>query len=148
MNVAGFDFPEGLHYQAEDQTWARLDGDGTATVGITAMGVAQAGGEIYWCRPKAVGQQIEQRRSVAVVELAKAIVSVKSPVSGEVVAINEALQAEPERVHRSPFEEGWIARIRLANFKNDQPALVHGEAVAAAMQYQAWLHRQAESGEL
>ena len=68
MIVAGFEFPDELYYQAEDEVWARLEGDGTATVGITAMGIAHAGGEIYLCRPKAVGQLIEQRRAMAIVE--------------------------------------------------------------------------------
>lgn len=146
--VAGFEFPDGLHYQAEDQVWARLVGDGTATVGITAFGVHQAGGEIFMCRPKTVGSLALQRRSVAVVEVAKAIVAVKSPVSGRVVAVNETLGTQPELVHRDPYGAGWIARLELADFAADAMALVSGDAVAPAMQHQAWLFGQAESSAL
>jgi glycine cleavage system H protein len=143
--VAGFEFPAGLHYQAEDQTWARLEGDGTATVGITALGIHQAGGEIYMCRPRSVGQAVEQRRSIAVVEVAKAVLSVKSPVRGEVVAVNDALASRPELVHLRPYGEGWLVRVRLADFDADAAQLVTGETVAAAMQRAAWLDGLAEA---
>jgi len=144
MIVVGLDFPEDLHYLVEHQVWARLEGDGTATVGITALGIAQAG-EIYMCRPKWPGSAVEQGRSIAVVELAKSIVSVKSPVHGTVVAINAALEKAPELVHRDPYGEGWLARVQLADFEADRPALLHGEPVAAAMDHHAWLSRIDES---
>ena len=66
MRAAGLHFPDDLHYLVEHQVWARLESDGTATVGITALGIAQAG-EIYMCRPKWPGSVIEQGRSIAVV---------------------------------------------------------------------------------
>ena len=140
MKAAGFDFPDALHYLVEHQVWARLEGDGTATVGITALGIAQAG-EIYMARPKAVGSEVEQGRSIAVVELAKSIVSVKSPVRGTVVAVNARLADTPELVHRDPYGEGWLARVSLSAFDADRAALLHGEPVAAAMEHHAWLSR-------
>jgi glycine cleavage system H protein len=140
VNVRGHAFPEDLHYLVDEQVWARLHGDGTATVGITAMGVAQAG-EVYMCRPKPPGAEVERGRSIAVVELAKSIVSVKSPVSGVVVEANPRLAAEPELVHRDPYGQGWIARLRLADPSADLPALVHGDGVSAAMERYAWLNR-------
>lgn len=139
LSVRGCGFPEGLHYHADDQVWARLEPEGSATVGITALGIRLAG-EIYMCRPKAVGSEVSQGRSVAVVELAKSIVSVRSPVSGTVVEVNARLADEPELVHLDPYGAGWIARIRLADFAADAPALVHGDAVAAAMERHAALH--------
>jgi glycine cleavage system H protein len=140
MILLGHDYPDELHYLVEDQVWARLHGDGTATVGIAAMGIAQAG-EIYMCRPKPAGAEVAQGRSVAVAELAKSIVSVRSPVTGVVVEANPRLAREPELVHRAPYGAGWLARLRLADFAADLPALVHGEAVRAAMERYARLHR-------
>ncbi len=140
MIVHGFEFPDDLHYLVEHQVWARLQGDGTATVGITSLGIRLAG-EIYMCRPKRVGSEIGQGRSIAVVELAKAIVSVKSPVRGSVVEVNHRLEAAPELVHTTPYGEGWLARIALADFAVDSTLLVHGDAVAAAMERHAWLNR-------
>lgn len=134
------DFPADLHYLIEHQVWARLDGDGKATVGITALGIRQSG-EIFMCRPQRVGKQVEQGRSVAVVELAKSIVSVKSPVTGRVVAINERLEGKPALVHLDPYGDGWVARIELADFAADQAQLLHGDAVLPAMAEHARLNR-------
>lgn len=139
MKVLNIDFPDDLHYHVEHQVWARPDPDGRITVGITALGI-KLSGEIYMCRPKAVGQVVEQGRSIAVVELAKAIVSVKSPLSGTVVAVNEALAARPELVHTDPYGAGWIARVDAANWAAERAALVHGDAVADAMRHHAWLN--------
>ena len=142
MQVRGFHFPDELHYLVEHQVWARLEPGGTARLGITALGVHLAGGEIYMARSKLVGTVVAQGGSVAVVELAKAIVSVKSPVSGTVVQVNVRLAAEPELVHRDPYGEGWLARLALADFAADEPALVHGEAaVRPAMEQHAWLNQ-------
>lgn len=143
MNAAGFEFPDALHYLVDEQVWAALLDDGTARVGITALGVHLAG-EVYMCRPKSPGSVVEQGRAIAVVELSKSIVSVKSPVRGEVVEVNQALAARPELVHLDPYGQGWIARLRLADWAADQAALLHGEPVAAAMVRHAWLHGTGE----
>ncbi|MBW0172409.1 MAG: glycine cleavage system protein H [Hydrogenophaga sp.] len=145
MNALNLPFPDDLHYLVEHQVWARLDGDDLATVGITSLGI-QLAGEIYMCRPKTIGSAVEQGRSIAVVELAKSIVSVKSPLSGAVVAVNPRLATKPELVHLDPYGEGWLAQLRVADAKSELAALVHGDAVAPAMQHHAWLHRQ-EQGE-
>jgi glycine cleavage system H protein len=113
-----------------------LHGDGTATVGITALGI-KLSGEIYMCRVKPVGSEIEQGRAVAVVELAKAIVSVKSAVTGTVLAVNPRLEETPELVHRDPYGEGWLARLGLRNAEVDRLHLVQGEAVPEAMRQHA-----------
>ncbi|MGE0797662.1 MAG: glycine cleavage system protein H [Lautropia sp.] len=127
------DFPDELHYHVEHQTWARLHDDGTATVGITALGLLQAG-ELYMCRPRPVGTVVAAGRSVAVVELAKAIVSVRSPVGGTIVEINPQVSAVPDLINRAPYGDGWLARLRLDDFAADRETLVHGDGVAAAMQ--------------
>ena len=142
MDFEALSFPADLHYHVEHQVWARV-ADGVARVGITSLGV-QLAGEIYMCRPKIVGSLVEQGRSVAVVELAKSIVSVKSPVGGEVVAVNPLLASTPELVHLDPYGEGWLADLRLLDFAADQPALLFGEPVLAAMRQHAWLHKASE----
>jgi glycine cleavage system H protein len=138
VKVGAFEFPDDLFYLVEHQVWARLHDDGLATLGITSLGVHQAG-EIYMCRPKLVGTAVEQGRSIAVVELAKSIVSVKSAVGGVVVDINPLLAAEPQRVHLDPYGDGWLARLRVTSFDADRVALVHGDAVRAAMEHCLWL---------
>ena len=135
-----FDCPPDLHYLIEHQVWARLHDDGTATVGITALGI-QLAGEIYMARPKGMGVAVDQGRAVAVVELAKSIVSVKSPVTGTVVEVNALLADRPELVHQDPYGAGWLARIALADLESDRRQLLHGEPVVAAMAHHAWLNR-------
>jgi glycine cleavage system H protein len=132
MNSLGLTFPADLYYLVEHDVWARLHGDGTATVGITSLGIKLAGG-IYMCRAKPAGAEIEQGRSVAVVELAKAILSVKSPVSGAVLAGNPLLDEQPELVQRDPYGDGWIAHLKLRDFATDAPGLAYGADVLAAM---------------
>ena len=139
MNVAGFEFPESLHYLVDEQVWAEWLDDGTARVGITALGVHLAG-EVYMCRPKAPGAVVEQGRAVAVVELAKSIVSVKSPVGGRVVEVNARLAAEPSLVHRDPYGAGWLARVQVVDRVADQAALLPGAEAGEAMARHAWLH--------
>jgi glycine cleavage system H protein len=143
MLIRGCEFPDELWYSAEHQVWARIEG-AEAVVGITAMGI-RLSGEIYMCRPKGVGQVVEQGRAIAVVELAKSIVSVKSPVAGIVVTVNEALAARPELVHSDPYGTGWLARLALTGFEADKPALVHGAAVAEAMERYVWLNQLEDS---
>ncbi|HEY1393411.1 MAG TPA: glycine cleavage system protein H [Methylibium sp.] len=140
MNIAGFEFPEELHYLVPHDTWARLDADGLVRVGITSLGVHMAG-ELYMCRPQPMGREVEAGRSIAVVELAKSIVSVKSPLSGTVAEVNAALEDHPELVYRDCYRGGWLARLRPADWARDRQGLVTGgAAIAAAMRRQLWLH--------
>ena len=140
MLIAGCEFPETLWYHVEHQVWAQPLGDGTARVGISALGIKLAG-EVYMCRPKSVGSVVEPGRSIAVVELAKSIVSVKSPVGGPVVEVNARLAETPELVHHDPYGDGWLARVALTDWVADAAALLHGEAVVPAMQQHARLYR-------
>lgn len=139
MLIADCEFPEDLLYLVEHQTWARLEDDGMARVGITALGIRQAG-EIYMCRPKSAGSAVEQGRSIAVVELAKSIVSVKSPLGGVVVEANPRLAAEPELVHRDPYGAGWLARVQPTDLAADRAGLAEGDAIPPAMQAHARAH--------
>ena len=137
--VVNFEFPDRLHYLVDEQVWAELLDDGCARVGITSLGVHLAG-EVYMCRPKSPGAVVEQGRAVAVVELAKSVVSVKSPVTGRVVEINVRLATEPELVHQDPYGAGWLARVQVVDWVADRAALLPGTEAADAMARHAWLH--------
>lgn len=139
--AAALHCPEELHYLMPQQTWARLHPDGTATVGITDLGV-RLSGDIFMCRPQRVGTEVAQGRSIAVVELAKSVVSVKSPVTGQVLEINPLLETRPELVHRDPYGQGWLARLHCTNWQADAAQLLHGPEVLPAMQHHAWLNRE------
>lgn len=133
--------PTGFWLWPEDQTWAQPLPGGQVRVGITALGL-KASGEIYMCRPKPVGSEVEQGRSIGVVELSKSIVSVKSPLSGVVTRVNEALEERPELVHQSPHEAGWLVELAPSNLDADKARLAIGEAaIRNALSRWAWLNQ-------
>jgi glycine cleavage system H protein len=130
----------GLWYWTADQTWAAPQPNGLIRLGITPLGL-KASGELYMCRPKSVGSELEQGRSMGVVELAKSVVSVKSPVSGVVRVINEAVMERPERVFADPMGAGWLLEVEARDWEGDAAQLVTGEAAEAAMREWARLNR-------
>lgn len=133
--------PSGMWLWPDDQTWALPLPAGHVRIGITALGL-KASGEIYMCRPKPAGSAVEQGRSIGVVELAKSIVSVKSPLSGTVVRVNEALEERPELVHQSPYEQGWLVELMPSNLGADKARLAIDEAaIREAMAHWAWLNK-------
>jgi glycine cleavage system H protein len=95
----------------QDHEWVRVDGD-VATCGISAFAAEQLGDVVYVELP-AIGKQVRQGGEMAVVESAKAASDVYAPVSGEIIAVNEALSAAPETVNASPQGEGWFVRIKV-----------------------------------
>ncbi len=141
MLIAGAELPEALWYWVDDQTWAAPLPGGQVRIGITALGL-KASGDIYMCRPKPVGSDVVQGRSVGVVELAKSVVAVKSPLSGIVTRVNDALEAQPELVHQSPYDAGWLVELSPSRLDAERAALVTGAAaLAEAMGRWARLNR-------
>lgn len=140
MNIANIHWPDTLWYLPEWDTWAQLHDDGTATVGITQLGI-ELSREFYMCRPKPLGTVVEQGRSIAVAELAKSVVSVKTPVSGEVIALNTALEDQPNLPFQDPYGQGWLARIRLSRWAEDVAALKQGPAIESDVRQRMVLYR-------
>jgi glycine cleavage system H protein len=104
--------PTDLRY-TKDHEWVRLDGD-EATVGITAYAADQLGDIVFVELPD-MGRSIEQFAAFGVVESVKAVSDLFAPVSGEVLETNAALAANPEVVNSSPYEDGWMVRLRVAD---------------------------------
>src|SRR5437868_14038355 len=99
----------------KDHEWVRLDGD-LAVVGITDYAQSQLGDVVYVELPE-IGRRIEQGKEAAVVESAKAASEVYAPVSGEVVAVNDAIVGDPAQVNADAQGEGWFIKVRLADPK-------------------------------
>ncbi len=100
-------------YYTKEHEWVAVDGD-TATVGITAHAAEQLGDIVFVETPQ-VGDTVEQGAESGVVESVKAASDVYAPVSGEVVAVNEALEGEPGKVNEAPLGDGWFYRLKLAD---------------------------------
>lgn len=107
MNV-----PADLHY-APTHEWIRLDGD-LATVGITDHAQSELTAIVY-AEPPAPGRSVQAGETAAVVESVKAASDIYSPVSGEVIEANPALEADPALLNSDPYGEGWIYKIKLSN---------------------------------
>jgi glycine cleavage system H protein len=104
--------PTDLRY-TKDHEWVRVDGD-TATVGITAYAADQLGDIVFVELPDA-GRSVEQFAAFGVVESVKAVSDLFAPVSGEVLEANAALAASPELVNSSPYDDGWMVRVRVTD---------------------------------
>jgi glycine cleavage system H protein len=94
--------------------WARMEDDGTVTVGISDHAQGQLGDLVYVELP-AVGDSVEAGNACAVVESVKAASDVYSPVSGKVIKVNDALADAPETINEDAFGDGWIFRIAPSN---------------------------------
>ncbi|MCW5724645.1 MAG: glycine cleavage system protein GcvH [Maricaulaceae bacterium] len=106
---------------SKDHEWIRVEGD-EGVVGITAYAAGQLGDVVFVELPE-IGKQVRAGDEAAVVESVKAASEVYAPVSGEVVAVNDALEAAPQTVNESPTGDGWFIRIRLAD-KGELDALM------------------------
>ena len=105
-------YPDELRYHPEHD-WARIEGD-QATFGITWY-AQDALGEVVFYDPPDVGATVTANQSYAEVESVKAVSDVFAPLSGEVVAVNEALSDAPERINDDPYGDGWLVRVRLSD---------------------------------
>jgi glycine cleavage system H protein len=105
-------FPDDLRYSREHE-WVRVDGE-QATIGITSFAANELGDIVFVETPEA-GATLSQFASFGVVESVKAVSDLYAPISGEVMEVNEALRDQPELLNTAPFEDGWIARIKLSD---------------------------------
>ncbi len=104
--------PADLRFTKEHE-WVRVEGD-EAVVGITEFAAHQLGDVVFVELP-AVGRALAQHATFGVVESVKAVSDLFAPVSGDVVAANDALGGQPELVNSDPYGEGWMLRVKLAD---------------------------------
>ncbi len=102
--------PADLKYLASHE-WVRVEADGTLTVGISDHAQAALGDLVFVETPE-IGRTVKAGEAFAVVESVKAASDVYSPVSGEVLAVNDALGATPELINQAPYGDGWLMKIR------------------------------------
>ena len=132
--VNNCNLPDDLYYVVAKHVWARRDGD-LVTVGMTdvAQNLAKT---IIAVTPKAPGKVIAKGRNIATVESGKWVGPVPAPVSGEIAEVNTALAASPSLINSDPYGEGWVARLRPADWDADAADLVSGpEGIEAYRQF-------------
>ena len=118
--------PDDLFYHIEYNVWVRQNDDGSVDIGMTDIAQTMAGSIIH-CKPKAVGKTVKQAKSLAIVESGKWVGPVKTPLSGEVIAINDAVVADATILNKSPYKQGWIVRLQPSDFDGEKDVLVEGQ---------------------
>ena len=94
--------------------WARLEDDGTVTVGISDHAQDLLGDIVFIELPE-VGKEVEAEGDAAIVESVKAASDVYTPISGEIIEVNSALEEQPETVNDSPYDDGWFFKVKPIN---------------------------------
>mgnify|MGYP001256759557 CR=1 FL=1 len=125
--------PEDRKYSREHE-WAKDRGDGTVTVGITDFAQEMLT-DIVFVELPVQGRKVKREEPFAVVESVKSVSDIFAPVSGEVIAVNDALEEKPELINQDAFNEGWIAVIRM-----DDPGEL--ELLMTAGDYQALIEAE------
>lgn len=123
--------PEELMF-TDSHEWIRSDGDDTVTIGITDHAQELLGDLVYVELPE-IGQQLDAGAEAGVVESVKAASDIYSPVSGEVIEINEDLADAPETINEQPYDGGWIFKVRLSN-ASELDALLNAEAYTGVVE--------------
>ena len=113
--------------------WARVEDNGSVTVGISdhAQGLL---GDLVYVELPSVGDKVQAGNACAVVESVKAASDVYAPVSGEVVAVNSALGDKPETINEDAYGEGWIFVVKPSNLTEESEELLDPDAYAEAIE--------------
>ena len=112
--------PKELKYSKEHE-WVRIEGD-EALIGITDYAQEELG-DITYVEVPAVGTKVKQMDVFSTIESVKAASDIFAPISGEVIEINETLEDSPEVINTSPYEKGWICRIRISDAEESKNLL-------------------------
>ena len=120
--------PPELRYTS-DHEWARVEDDGLVRIGITDF-AQSALGDVVFVELPAVGREFDAGATIGEVESTKSVSEIYAPISGKVVAVNDALNAEPARLNEDPYGQGWFCTIELRNAA-DIDALLDADAYVA-----------------
>ena len=128
--MSDMEYPQDLLY-TDKHEWLRQAGDGVYRVGITAY-AQEALGDVVFVTLPAVGDTFSRDDAAGEVESTKSVSDVYSPLSGEITAVNEALDATPEAVNTDPYGEGWMFEIKGTE-ASEVEELIDAEAYAATL---------------
>lgn len=127
--VRGCNLPDELLYDVENNIWYRDNGDGTVTLGMTAVAAAMAG-QLVAFTAKKPGRKIDSGKSCATIESGKWVGPAKIAFNAEVVEVNDALTTDPKIANSDPYGAGWMLKVKPADWAAGRAGLVAGSAVA------------------
>jgi glycine cleavage system H protein len=130
--VDRYDFPADRWYEPREHLWVLPDAPGgdapaVVTVGVDALGQELLGDVAYVELPRP-GAEVRRGEAVGTLEAEKMVRPIVAPVSGAVLAVNEALLATPRLLNQEPYGRGWLVRVRASRWHAERDALLHGEA--------------------
>lgn len=128
-SVRGCNLPDELLYDVENNIWYRENPDGTVTLGMTAVAAAMAGQLVAFTAKKA-GRKVEGGKSCATVESGKWVGPAKIAFNAEVAEVNDALVGNPKLANADPYGEGWMVKVKPADWAAAKTSLTPGSAVA------------------
>ena len=137
--VRGCTIPEDRYYWVEKHCWALPEADGTVKIGITDVAQNLAKG-IVNATQKEAGRTVQKGKSAGTLESGKWVGPVTSPVTGEIVEVNEAMKGKPSLINSDPYGAGWFVRVKPTDWAGESASLVTGEAAVAA--YQKFMEEQ------
>ncbi len=141
--VRGCNLPDDLLYDVDNNIWYREAGDGTVFLGMTQVATGMAG-QLVAYTPKKVGKTVDAGKSCATVESGKWVGPAKIAFEAEVIETNENLNANPKLANSDPYGEGWMLRVRPADWAAAKAGLVPGSQVAGP--YEAKMAADAFAG--
>lgn len=119
-----------LYYSIDDHSWIQINGD-SVTVGMTDVAQNMAGPVLH-ARVKKVGTIRAKGKPLGTVESSKWVGPVKTPISGEIIAVNEQLAIDPQLINRSPYTNGWIAKVKPTNLDEELKVMKTGDEAVTA----------------
>ena len=137
VEIEGHKLPEELYY-TKDHTWARIEDNGTITVGLDAYG-AKAAGNIEFIDLPLDDDDFEAGEAFGSLESAKWVGGLLMPVSGTVIEVNEHIEDDLDILKEDPYGEGWLIKLKPSNLKDELNSLVHGLDVGP------WLRKEIEN---
>ena len=134
VKVQDYDLPDDLFYH-NDHAWVRIESDGTVTVGMNDFYQKSAGDTTYIDLPFE-GDDVEQGETCGKIQSAKWVGKFVSPVSGEILEVNEELEDDCTLINKSPYSDGWIMKVKPSDLDSDKSSLVTGDKI------KAWLEKE------
>ncbi len=124
MDIEGYNMPEDLYYSGDD-SWAKVESDGTVRVGMDDFYQKQAGDTTYIDLPFE-GDSVSRGETCGKIQSSKWVGKLVSPISGEIVEVNSDLESDCRLINKDPYGSGWIMRIKPSNLDEELKSLIHG----------------------
>jgi len=139
VKIDDYDLPDDLYYHV-DHAWAKVGSDGMVIVGMNDFYQKSAGDTTYIDLPFE-GDDVEQGETVGKIQSAKWVGKFVTPVSGEIVEVNEELEDDATLLNKSPYKEGWIMKVDPSGLDDDLKKLISGDKI------EPWIKKEIEDAE-